>query len=247
MIKLNKYIITDFDHTLTEKDSNSSWGVLETLNTLNKEAKNKLNDNKNYYLPLENNLNISENKRKKLMKEWTDSNLKILKHSNITKQDIKKASYKKNAMKIRKGVKELLKYTYKNNIPVIIVSAGIKEIIENFLKANNCLYENIYIVSNKIKYKNNIFIGFKNKTIYSSDKHKIKYSHIIKKIIKGKGILLGDNISDTQVNPNNKQNMLKIGFLNNYLENKELFKNAFDIVYEDKVSFKEIINIIKKL
>ena len=31
---------------------------LETLNTLNKETKNKLKDNKNYYLPLENNLNI---------------------------------------------------------------------------------------------------------------------------------------------------------------------------------------------
>ena len=244
---MNKYIITDFDHTLTEKDSTSSWGVLETLNTLNKEAKNKLKDNKNYYLPLENNLNINENKRKKLMKEWADNNLKILNHSNITKKDIKKASYKKNAMKLRKGVKELLKYTYINNVPVIIVSAGIKEIIENFLKANNCLYENIYIVSNKIKYKNNIFIGFKNKTIYSSDKHKIKYSHIIKKILKGKGILLGDNISDTLMNPNNKQNILKIGFLNNYTENKELFKNAFDIVYEDKVSFKEIINIIKKL
>lgn len=247
MIKLNKYIITDFDHTLTEKDSTSSWGVLEALNTLNKEAKNKLKDNKNYYLPLENNLNINEGKRKKLMKEWADNNLKILNHSNITRKDINKASYKKNAMKIRKGVKELLKYTYINNVPVIIVSAGIKEIIENFLKANNCLYDNIYIVSNKIKYKNNIFIGFKNKTIYSSDKHKIKYSHKIKKISKGKGVLLGDNISDTLMNPNNKQNILKIGFLNNYIENKELFKNAFDIVYEDKVSFKEIINIIKKL
>ena len=244
---MNKYIIADFDHTLTEKDSTSSWGVLETLNTLNKEAKNKLKDNKNYYLPLENNLNINENKRKKLMKEWADNNLKILKYSNITRKDINKASYKKNAMKIRKGVKELLKYTYINNIPVIIVSAGIKEIIENFLKANNCLYDNINIVSNKIKYKNNIFIGFKNKTIYSSDKHKIKYSHIIKKTLKGKGVLLGDNISDTLMNPNNKQNILKIGFLNNYTENKELFKNAFDIVYEDKVSFKEIINIIKKL
>ncbi|MBR3229757.1 MAG: HAD-IB family phosphatase [Bacilli bacterium] len=244
---MNKYIIADFDHTLTDKDSTSSWGVLETLNTLNKEAKNKLKDNKNYYLPLENNLNINEGKRKKLMREWTDSNLKILNHSNITKKDIKKASYKKNAMKIRKGVKELLKYTYINNVPVIIVSAGIKEIIENFLKANNCLYENIYIVSNKIKYKNNIFIGFKNKIIYPSDKHKIKYSHKIKKTLKGKGVLLGDNISDTLMNPNNKQNILKIGFLNNYTENKELFKNAFDIVYEDKVSFKEIINIIKKL
>ena len=64
---------------------------------------------------------------------------------------------------------------------------------------------------------------------------------------KEKAILLGDNISDTLMAPKNIQNILKIGFLNNYLENKELFQNAFDIVYDNKISFKKIINILKKL
>ena len=244
MIKLNKYIITDFDHTLTEKESKSSWGVLETLKTLNENIKNKLKDNKNYYLPLENNLNINENKRKKFMKEWTNNNLKILTSSNINKEEIKKASFKKDAMTLRKGVKEFFKYTYQNNIPVIIISAGITDIIENFLKTNNCLYKNITIISNEIKYKNNIFKGFKNKTIYTSNKHKVKQPYKIKK---EKVILLGDNISDSLMAPKNKKNIIKIGFLNNYIENKELFKNSYDIVYEDKVSFIKIINIIKKL
>ena len=40
-MKLNKYIITDFDHTLTERKSKSSWGVLETLKTLNDYTKNQ--------------------------------------------------------------------------------------------------------------------------------------------------------------------------------------------------------------
>ena len=53
-------------------------------------------------------------------------------------------------MILRKGVKEFLKYTYQNNIPVIIISAGITDIIENFLKANNCLYDNVHIILNKI-------------------------------------------------------------------------------------------------
>ena len=44
-------------------------------------------------------------------------------------------------------------------------------------------------------------------------------SNIIKKINKEKAILLGDNISDTLMAPKNKQNILKIGFLNNYKEN----------------------------
>ena len=247
MIKLNKYVITDFDHTLTEKTSKSSWGVLETLNILKEETKAKFEDNKNYYLPIENNLNIEEAKRKQLMKEWTDNNLNLLINSNISKETIKKASYKKDCMKLRKGVKSFLKYTYKEKIPVIIISAGITEVIKNFLKANNCLYENMYIISNKIKYKNKIFKGFKNKTIYSSNKHKVNYSKIIKKIKKEKAILLGDNISDTLMAPKNKQNILKIGFLNNYIENKELFQNAYDLVYDNRVSFIKIINIIKKL
>ena len=101
-MKLNKYIITDFDHTLTEKDSKSSWGILETLNILKEETKAKFEDNKNYYLPIENNLNIEEAKRKQLMKEWTDNNLNLLINSNISKETIKKASYKKYCMKLRK-------------------------------------------------------------------------------------------------------------------------------------------------
>ena len=243
-MKLNKYIITDFDHTLTERESKSSWEVLETLKTLNENARSKLKDNKNYYLPLENNLNITEIKRKKLMKEWTNNNLKILTNSNITKEEIKTVSNNKNCMQLRKGVKDFFKYTYQNNIPVIRISAGITDIIENFLKTNNCLYKNITIISNEIKYKNNIFKGFKNKTIYTSNKHKVKQPYKIKK---EKVILLGDNISDTLMAPKNKKNIIKIGFLNNYIENKELFKNSYDIVYEDKVSFIKIINIIKKL
>ena len=39
----------------TERKSKSSWGVLETLKTLNDYTKNQLKYNKNYYLPVENN------------------------------------------------------------------------------------------------------------------------------------------------------------------------------------------------
>ena len=96
----------------------------------------RLSDKETFWLKhtlLENNLNITEIKRKKLMKEWTNNNLKILTNSNINKADIKKASNNKECMQLRKGVKELFKYTYQNNIPVIIISAGITDIIENFL------------------------------------------------------------------------------------------------------------------
>ena len=39
------------------------------------------------------------------------------------------------------------------NVPVIIVSAGIKNVIEEFLITEKCYFDNIYILSNLIKFK----------------------------------------------------------------------------------------------
>ena len=51
-------------------------------------------------------------------------------------------------MKYRNGAKEFLKKMNEFNVPVIIISAGIGNVIEEFLKLENDYYENIKIISN---------------------------------------------------------------------------------------------------
>ena len=51
---------------------------------------------------------------------------------------------------LRDGFKDFLYGLYMQNIPVVILSAGIGNVILETLKLYNCLYDNIYIVSNFI-------------------------------------------------------------------------------------------------
>ncbi len=248
MIKIkNICIITDFDHTLTSKNSKSSWDVLELSESVPEICKKESQKNKQYYLKKEKDYNLSFSKKSKYMKEWLEKNLAIFRKCGIFEKEIEAISNKKDVMKLRKGVKDFLKYTYKENIPVIIISAGISDIIKNFLKANNILFDNIYIISNEIKYKNGKLICFKNKNIHSLNKDKIKTPLYIKTIIskKEKIILLGDNIEDTLLMPKGREeDTTKIGFLD-YKQNLEEFQKNFDIVYQNG-TFKEILKLIKK-
>lgn len=247
-MNLNKlYIITDFDHTITDKTSNSSWGVLETSSILPEKCRKECERHRNYYLPIEKDCTISKEIKSKYMKEWLEKNLNIFTKYKLDEEEINKISQKKDCMILRKGAKEFLKFTNKYNIPVIIISAGISNIIENFLKSNNLLFDNIYILSNIIKYKDGIIKGFRNEEIHSLNKNQIKMPTKIEKIIKEREniILLGDNVEDTLMIPKGKEdNTLKIGFLNGHIENKKNYEKTFDVVYEDE-SLIEIINVLK--
>ena len=142
---------------------------------------------------------------------------------------------------------------YKRNIPVIIISAGIGNFIENFLKINNCYYDNIYIYSNVIDFKDGYAIGIKDEVINSMNKNLVSLPDEIKNKIKNRNniILLGDSLNDLKMIDEDKRvDALKIGFLeDNVEENKKYFINEFDIVCTDNASFDELnkkINILKK-
>ena len=141
---LNKlYIVTDFDHTITTFDSQNCWGVLSKIPGISKEYIKESKDNNNLYYPIEQDDNLNYEEKNKKMKEWYQKHAELLIKYQLKESDLIKIC-EAASFTLRKGVKEFLYYTYKNSIPIIIVSAGISRIIESVLKNNNCLYDNIY-------------------------------------------------------------------------------------------------------
>lgn len=249
-MRKNLYVIADFDHTITSKDSKSSWGVLETSTLQSKRSQKKSQEYLNYYIKKEKDPSIPFDEKKELMKEWANKNMDLFIENKLKKKDIDKISKSKNCMNLRNGVEDFFEFTYQNNIPLIIISAGITDIIENFLKANKLLYDNVHIISNKIKYSNNIIAGFTEKTIHVLGKDKAIVPHNVKEIIKDKNqvLLLGDNIEDTYMIPKKLINSsIKIGFINGNTENYKEYKKYFDYIFDDESTFTQIIEIIKGL
>lgn len=236
------YIIADFDHTLTEVNSQNCWGVLATIPNISKKYIEKSKLNNDYYFPIEQNNNIDYKIKNELMENWYQNHANLLIKYNLKEIDLNKIS-NSNTIVLRKGVVEFLKYTFEKNIPVIIISAGISNVIEGVLKKHNCFYNNVYVISNIFKFKNGKLKSLRNKIIHSLNKDRVEVPPKIKEVLKNKDevIIIGDNIGDTLMKIKENQKTFKIGFLN-YKDNSkyEEFKKYFDIVYNKDENFVDI-------
>jgi cytosolic 5'-nucleotidase 3 len=159
----------------------------------------------------------------------------------------------KNTCIFREYAHEIFDLLQENDIPILIFSAGIGNIIEEFLKSKNKLTPNVYILSNTFvfdqdgnatDYKGPIIHVFNKSEAQLTDP---KYTKIIKE--RENVILLGDNIEDLQMAENIDKNLLiTIGFLNaNIEENIEKYKENFDIVITNDNSMKYVYDVLKEI
>ena len=249
-LKLNKenfYVVTDFDRTITESTSNSTWGVMSYLKGVNKEYARKRTELYNYYRPIEIDNTLSEKEKSKQMSIWWNAHINLFFEYELRKDDLERA-VAEGSLKFRDGAKDFLKTMYDNNIPVIIISAGIGNVIEEFLKINNDYYCNIDIISNFIKFENGKIKSFTKNPIHSINKNIIKMdSNIKNKILEKNNILLiGDGISDLKmITKEQEKNAVTVGFLEENIEgNLEIFNKSFDIVISNNGSFKDLMKIL---
>ncbi|MBE6140057.1 MAG: hypothetical protein E7172_00735 [Firmicutes bacterium] len=227
----NYIILSDFDRTLTTSDSPSSWDVLSTIGKFSSYYHQEVEKLHQKYRPIELDESLAINIKMNAMEKWWQSHIDLLIAQKFHKSDLKKINH--NHLKLRNGVKEFLTKIAQLDIPIIIVSAGIGNVIESFFKKNNCFFKNMHIVSNYIKFENNLAIGLENKMIHSLNKNNIDFPFNInhKNII-----LFGDIISDIKMIPEDKQkNALKIAFIDSKnIENLTYFLNEYDIVGVDE-------------
>ena len=179
------------------------------------------------------------------MEEWYEKCMDLYYEYHLTNDKLKKSIDNSNLI-LRKGVKDFLFKLYEENVPVIILSAGIGNVIEQFLKEQECYYENITVISNFIKFdENGNMIKFSDNMIHSLNKNIDKLGNLkVKEAIRTKTcrIGIGDLVEDMYMMgeyPADK--LLKIGFLNkNIAENLEVYKKNFDIVLTKESNFYDI-------
>lgn len=137
---------------------------------------------------------------------------------------------------------------YRNQIPVIIISAGVTNCIEMFLKNNHALFNNISIVSNLIQFNLQGEIVETPKFIVNpANKNMISFSSEIQEKIgtRENVLLFGDIPGDIRMIENkDKEKTLSIAFANKK-EDIDGLKRNFDIVSEDSKIFEILEKMIK--
>ena len=121
----NVYIVADFDRTITTGNSQASWSILANSDLVPKsyvEERQKLYEK---YRPIELDETMDFKLRTQLIKEWFQKHIELFVKYQISEEIFEKAATNLRVLEFRPGAKEFLSFLNENQIPLIIISAGI--------------------------------------------------------------------------------------------------------------------------
>ena len=244
----NVYVVTDFDRTITNGSSQTSWSILASSDLVPKSYVSERQELYDFYRPIEISDEVDYEYKLKMMKEWFQKHIELFVKYKISKQVFEEAATNLRIMEFRPYASEFIKYLHDNNIPLIIISAGIGNFIESFLEHNDCNFDNIYISSNKILFENDVAVGVGENIIHSFNKNEVSLPDDIREKIKGRDtvILLGDQVSDlNMVDKSNHRSVYTVGFLTPKTPKESMISN-YDIVCEETDDYLDVQNTLFK-
>jgi len=248
-------VLADFDYTCSHLFHNgermsSSFGALEKYSGLSNNFRDQATKLRDHYYPLEVDPTIEKEEKTKLMTQWfTESSQCIIKEG-VTMATIRTAASASKVMP-RAEFSALVRRLNEDNVPLLIFSAGIGQIISEVLTNYNIPQDRLKIISNEIEFgADERASQFKPPLITTGNKSKVAMTHIEyfnSCRTRINALLLGDHIEDVQMSAcvdDQCDNVLTIGYLNDRVEDrKELYMNCFDVVILNDPDMSEIIDL----
>lgn len=134
-------IITDFDSTLTKPEGLSSWSVLEKSKLLSAEYRDKTYVLYSKYYPIEIDPLMSYEDKCKYMVEWWAKAQDVFLEEGLRDGCFKEMVDSQNDLIImRDGTDTLFDTCAHSDVPILIFSAGISNVIDEILKIKNIIY-----------------------------------------------------------------------------------------------------------
>lgn len=244
----NFYVVMDFDKTITTDSGTDSWTIIQNPNIMDPNFYKDSLLLYEKYGPLELDYTLDSITKSNYMREWYLSVMDLTYYYGIT-YDKLLACVKSGNMPFRDGFKSFLSYLHEYNIPIIILSAGIGNVIAEVLKLNDCFYDNVHIISNFIKFEDNKMLPFNDDIIHTANKSIDKLPDYVSKEIKNKDyiLLFGDLIEDlNMVHKDDLNKTISFGFLEKNIDkNFDFYKQCFDVVLTDNSSFDDVRKILE--
>lgn len=186
----------------------SCHGVLENSQYLTKAYCQEVLALCDKYYPLEVDLTLSETQRTAYMVEWWESAHKALTNAGLTRGNLT-ATVAEARIALRSGYAELIEYVSAMQLPLLIFSAGISNVLEEVLQQHAkdvILPVTAHIVSNQMEFDSNTgaFKGFTGELIHVFNKSASSIRHAPYFQADGLAqrdhvILLGDSLGDIRM------------------------------------------------
>lgn len=234
-------VISDFDMTLTRfayngKRCPTCHNILESSKVISSECKEKLKELLDTYYPIEIDSSRSIEEKLPLMVEWWTKAHELLVQQKI-KKDLLAVAVGESEAKLRDGYQLFFDHLHKHSIPLLIFSAGIGDILEEVIRQAGVFHPNVKVFSNYMDFNNSgILTGFKGELIHIYNKREgalLNTGHFQELRTRPNVLLLGDSLGDLTMadGVQDMENILKIGFLNDKVEErKKSYLDSYDIV-----------------
>ncbi len=253
----NFHVLSDFDRTLTKafvKGEKSSTVIAQIRNGnyLAPEYSPEAHRLFDIYHPIEIDPTIGKKEKNKKMHEWWRAHFDLLIKSGLNKRVIEEIVGKRG-LRFREGALDLIDQLHDKNIPLVIMSAGPGDMIAEYLRQENRLYENVHIIANFFEFDAvGTVVGVREPIIHSFNKHEIAVQSfpVFEAIRNRKNVLLlGDGVGDAgMIEGFAYENLIRVGFLNEDVEaNLEKFKESFDVVLLDDAGMDYVNDLVKEI
>ncbi|XP_031170677.1 7-methylguanosine phosphate-specific 5'-nucleotidase-like isoform X2 [Sander lucioperca] len=234
-------VISDFDMTLTRFAHNgkrvpTTHNILDNQLLIDEDCTKKMRELLNTYYPIEIDASRTAEEKLPLMVEWWTKVHELLIQQRIRKDMLAQAVRESSAM-LRDGYKVFFDRLTEQQVPLLIFSAGVGDVLEEVIRQNHVFLPNVHIISNYMDFdQTGVLRAFKGQLIHTFNKREGALSHAAGlRALQGRPnvLLLGDSLGDLTMadGVSEHQNILTIGFLNDQVEErKESYINSFDIV-----------------
>ncbi|XP_029996170.1 cytosolic 5'-nucleotidase 3 [Sphaeramia orbicularis] len=234
-------VISDFDMTLTRfayegKRCPTCHNILDNSKLISNDCKEKLKELLNTYYPIEIDSSRSIEEKLPLMVEWWTKAHDLLVEQRIRK-DLLATVVRESEARLREGFQLFFNHLHEHSIPLLIFSAGIGDILEEVIRQAGVFHSNVKVFSNYMDFdESGVLKAFKGELIHIYNKREgalLNTGHFQELRTRPNVLLLGDSLGDLTMadGVQDMENILKIGFLNDKVEErKQSYLDSYDIV-----------------
>lgn len=261
------FFVLDFDRTITKcylEDGGRALDchdILASCPKISWGCKRMMELLMNKYYPIEVDAKMSKEEKTPHMVEWYKLVNQLLAAQGLNRSDVEVAVSGCKDFRLRSGVEELFQIAHRKGIPIIVVSAGLGNVIEEVIR--QCIrkpsgevgspWNNVRVLSNTLLWNHaGHFKGHSEPLIHMFNKSLQDAPEDVKDLIEGRhvGVLVGDGLGDlTMADGHQTTTVIKVGFLNEKIEERlpsYCADGAYDRVVLNDGTYEPVLDMLRQ-
>jgi HAD superfamily hydrolase (TIGR01544 family) len=243
-------VVSDFDRTLTKQfidgqDVGASFDQVRFSGVLGADYEKRTQNLFDHYRPIELS-EIPPAEKLAAMSQWGPKAMAALVEFGMRKELLPEV-INRGRMRLRDGVAEFIREVTTAGIPLYVISAGLGDVIEQYLEAAG-VRPNVRVIANYLRYdENNRAVGSAPLMITSQNKHAVISHH---NVPCGKNaIVLGDTLEDANAAECLEAACsIKVGFLNKDQDGLlHPYSEAYDILVLNDGGMQRATELVREI